>query len=1195
MLEKRGGGGKDFLPRLTDPPRDRGAGRLVEARELVHRHSLDVVEPKERARGRIEVVEDTSEGVGEQAARVIGDVGELRIARDGEVFVDRLGSRFAPTEVVQCGSNGGDAEPPAERAPTGVVGDFRTARAGSDHELLAKLLLDLVDDVAANTNAQHVLRNPRHEVPFERGERGTIADADRTGEEEIACVERGQGCRIAEAGTHVGDEGRVVDGDFGPGCASGRDEAREVGRGNAEAGHGGEDVLESPIRHDAHYIPDGVECPSETRLQAFLDGEAREAEVEEITAHLDGCEICRLLVGAVQAVPLDDATEVERIGRYVLRRVLGRGGMGIVYEAVDPELQRVVALKVLRADLGDAQGRLLAEAQAMAKLSHPNVVAVHDVGREGDRVFVVMALVEGLSLRQWLAREPRTFGAVLDAFERAGEGLVAAHEAGLVHRDFKPENVFVAADGRLLVGDFGLALAHGADGRAEGSLAYMAPEQREGRVIDARADQYSFCAALAEAVGVEAVGARGGAEISSGPPRGAATPSVGAGVPRWLSRILARGTMAEPSARFDDLRTLLSAIHAGRRGASKRRRALVAVLAVALVVGLAVFGVRASRDGRQKDECRRRDLEVAAMWNDGVAAGVEARFRATGSPLADGAFRKVSAVLGAYRAGWQRAHESACEEAELRAPARVLVTEQRSMCLAERLEIFRAVTSRLAVVDGASLEHVPAMLELLPPIEACDDARASAERPPPPPPPRAAEVHAATRAIAESAATIAAGRYEEGLAQATTALRSAEATSYLPVRAEGELWVGVAHGRLGHARDAEAALERAASAASAARAPLVAIRAWIQLMHFVGYEGKRYDDGARYAEYAKSALAAVPAAFELDAERLAWSRAMLVDRKRFADALPISDQELALVDLRFGATHHVAAVALDGRAGVLAGLCRTRDALDAQARSCAAFEREYGDVHPQLALCLGNLASLHANLGEHDRALALKDRALAMFERLPGHPNHVGMARRNRVRSLLALGRLEEAAQALVAASAASQRESDEATILLLRGELARKEAKLDAALAAHSLALERTKGAEAPRRIDVLVQIAETNLAAAHPADAQRQAHEAAALAATVFGAESCRVSEPLRIEADAALAAGASAAALPLAERALRLANAGQGSPPLASRAAFAVARALPPEARERAKQLATDARATAGADTTTSAAIDRWLAGR
>ncbi|HSO32081.1 MAG TPA: protein kinase, partial [Labilithrix sp.] len=607
-----------------------------------------------------------------------------------------------------------------------------------------------------------------------------------------------------------------------------------------------------------------MSCPSETRLQAFVDGELSEGEIAELSGHLDTCTDCRMIVGVVQPVLLDDESAADQVGRYVLRRVLGKGGMGVVYEAVDPELQRVVALKVLRSDLGAQQQRLLGEAQAMAMLSHPNVVTIYDVGRTGERVFIVMALVQGASLRHWLAREPRPVPAILDAFEQAAEGLGAAHEAGLVHRDFKPENVFVANDGRVLVGDFGLAVGLDADAKeAAGSLAYMAPEQRAGEKADARSDQYSFALSLEEA-------------LRSAPD-----------VPRWLARLVARGTMLDPAERFPSMAALLAALRAGRRRRSwSRRSLLVAAIGVAgLASGVALWS--RGRDARVVAQCDARDAEMAAAWNPAVAQKTEEAFRGTKSPLADGAWRRTTAVLGEYTASWRAAHRRTCEVGRGRDPAANAIFDQRTSCLAERLELTRAVAASLQHVDGPMLEQVPAMLQLLPRVNACEDAREMAQLAPPPPADKVAAVDAVKKQLATASATIAAGRYKEGLALADEAWQAASGAGYLPVLAEAYLWVGTAHGRLGDTHEAEQALEQAASSASAGHAPALAIRAWIQLMHFVGYEGKRYDDGARYSDYAKAALESMPGAFELEAERLSWSRAILLDRKRFDEALVV--------------------------------------------------------------------------------------------------------------------------------------------------------------------------------------------------------------------------------------------------------------------------------------------------------------------
>jgi serine/threonine protein kinase len=217
----------------------------------------------------------------------------------------------------------------------------------------------------------------------------------------------------------------------------------------------------------------------------------------------------------------------DRLGRYVIIDLLGSGGMGVVYTAYDPDLDRRVALKLLRPDRGPSWGetgrlRLLREAQAIARLSHPNVIAVYDAGSFGDQVFVAMEFIEGGTLRQWLEERP-PWREVLDRFLLAGRGLAAAHAAGLVHRDFKPDNVLLSRDGRVRVMDFGLARPIGEPSRMEewrapagsgGNLAspltqwgealgtpgYMAPEQLRGEASDARSDQFSFCVSLYEAL-----------------------------------------------------------------------------------------------------------------------------------------------------------------------------------------------------------------------------------------------------------------------------------------------------------------------------------------------------------------------------------------------------------------------------------------------------------------------------------------------------------------------------------------------------------------------------------------------------------------------------------------------------------------------------------------------------------------------
>jgi serine/threonine-protein kinase len=306
-----------------------------------------------------------------------------------------------------------------------------------------------------------------------------------------------------------------------------------------------------------------VPCAGANTIAALLAG----ANDPDLEAHLDACDDCRRLVAdlgrglsRIGAAPARGLPVVgERLGRFEIVRVIGAGGMGVVYEARDAVLDRTVALKLMRPDLVDAHA-LLAEAQAMAKLQHGNVAIVHEAGELDGHSFVCMEYVAGPTLRGWL-RERRTLDEILDAFVAAGRGLAYVHAAGMVHFDFKPDNVLIGRGGRVVVSDFGLARAAGHRGLVIGTPAYMAPEQRRGERSDARADQYAFCIALREAVGTRA--------------------------PRWLARVIARGLAERARDRHASMDALLAAIVSARqRRRHWRRAAVLAVTAVAALVAL---------------------------------------------------------------------------------------------------------------------------------------------------------------------------------------------------------------------------------------------------------------------------------------------------------------------------------------------------------------------------------------------------------------------------------------------------------------------------------------------------------------------------------------------------------------------------------------------------------------------------------
>jgi predicted Ser/Thr protein kinase len=324
-------------------------------------------------------------------------------------------------------------------------------------------------------------------------------------------------------------------------------------------------------------------CLDENTLAGLLEGALTPDERAGVDEHLDGCSDCRGVIGTMSRGV--DEPRGQTIGRFLLVDVAGAGGMGVVYRAYDPELDRKVALKALRrsASSEELRARIQREAKAMARLSHPNVVTVHDVLVDGDEVYVAMEYVDGKPLSVWLREKPRTWREVLAVFVDAGRGLAAAHTAGIVHRDFKPSNVLVGDDGRARVTDFGLARVGEVDAdRTGGTPAYMAPEQFRGEPTDARTDVFGFCASLQRALPSRA--------------------------PARLRRIVLRGLSEKPDDRYPDMPSLLREL-ARDPGPTVRR----AALAVALLAGFGSLAVAALRRS-EPPACGVSDSEMASIW-----------------------------------------------------------------------------------------------------------------------------------------------------------------------------------------------------------------------------------------------------------------------------------------------------------------------------------------------------------------------------------------------------------------------------------------------------------------------------------------------------------------------------------------------------------------------------------------------------
>jgi tetratricopeptide (TPR) repeat protein/tRNA A-37 threonylcarbamoyl transferase component Bud32 len=582
-----------------------------------------------------------------------------------------------------------------------------------------------------------------------------------------------------------------------------------------------------------------------------------------------------------------DSAELHRVGRFLVLEELGRGGMGVVLAAYDPDLDRKVAVKVLHATAGqspaehsEGRARLLREAQALARLSHPNVVTVHEVGTVGDQVFLAMELVRGRTLRQWVQplAGPQRWRTIVATFRQAGEGLAAAHRCGLVHRDFKPENVLVDAEGRARVLDFGLArtggmveAATGADtgeltvdasaltrpmpaatseldtplteaGQVMGTPAYMAPEQHMGARVDARSDQFAFCVALYEALyGERPFDGATFVELRTRVLSGASpSPSNARDVPAWILRVLQRGMQRAPEARHGSMDELLEVL--GRDPGRRRRRAVAWGMAgLAVVGGGAAYDAHVERqlaEAREAgDPCSDAEARLSGIWDPSRKQEIRRAFSDTKLEYATGTWERAEARLDDYSARWVAAQQAICRATQVEHVQTRALLDVRQACLNHRLSELRAHTAVFARADGAVLEGVIGSIEELDDPDACRTVESmQVELPLPDDETQAARVVELRQRLDDVMAALAsAGKGTEVQALADAAVADAEALGYQPLIAEAYLAMGHLLMQIGRFPDAAASFERALWAAEVGRHDAAAVDAWSEWVRTVGY------------------------------------------------------------------------------------------------------------------------------------------------------------------------------------------------------------------------------------------------------------------------------------------------------------------------------------------------------------------------
>ena len=724
------------------------------------------------------------------------------------------------------------------------------------------------------------------------------------------------------------------------------------------------------------------------------------------------------------------------VGRYVILDKLGVGGMGVVYRAYDPDLDRRIALKLVRTVSEDATARLIREAQALAKVSHPNIVQIFDVGVFDETVFIAMELVEGQTLSTWNRESKPTWRVLLAHLIDAGRGLAAAHAAGLVHRDFKPQNAIVGADGRVRVLDFGVArsaamrMPDGSESdpleaslsgrfaarlalppddsdattntvleaprraserpgvsdpampqivvsRITGTPVYMAPEQRRHGLLDARADQFAFAVTCWELLH----GARPfqgeslRAYLDAAATGQFRPPPPGNPTPAWVRRVLLRALSAAPGDRYRAMDDVIAALAADP---ARRRRNLAAILlgGAAAITAVVAIATRPASASPCEDAARHLD----GVWDPTVAAHLDEVFRATGASFAPDTTAKVRGALDRRADAWTAMHREACRATRVSGEQSAQLLDLRMGCLARRREELHALVDQLtASPDASRVAGAVEAVAQLPSVAACADRDALTAMVPLPEEPAQRAAIARTRTeLATAKALLWTGQWPDARSRAESIQAAAHALGWAPLVAEAAYLRGRIEHNTGSFAAAELALTEAAQAAARAHLDDLGAQAWSELAWVVGYEEERPLEGLALA------TAAEATALRADASRgelahVAETRALIwFNKGDHAAALREADAALAAFEK---APDAGALDAVDELNTIAMIETAQGDYAKAEATQRQVLDRRravLGEGHPKVADSIDNLGVVRFHQGAYAEAKADYEQALAI-------------------------------------------------------------------------------------------------------------------------------------------------------------------------------------------------------------------------
>ncbi|MCY1063368.1 serine/threonine-protein kinase [Nannocystis sp. RBIL2] len=688
-----------------------------------------------------------------------------------------------------------------------------------------------------------------------------------------------------------------------------------------------------------------------------------------------------------------------RFGRYVVLSRLGEGAMGVVYSAYDEILDRRVAVKLVRRRLsGDVPGRarLLREAQTLAQLSHPNVIQIYDVGEWQSQIFIALEFVHGRTLTAWLEEQPRSWSEIVEMFVQAGRGLAAAHGAGIIHRDVKPDNFMIGNDGRVRVMDFGLALPVGLGGDAEtgpalsqsgrsllrmtaagsliGTPAYMAPEQFLREPTDARTDQFGFCTALFESLyGYRPFPGSTIEEVSRNVLLGERAPiPARTPVPPPIQRAVLRGLESDPNLRFPTMQDLLAELAPTPERGRKRLRWALALAGLAT----ASFAfVQAGTGGA----CRDAAEHLVGVWDEARSATVERAMLATGLDFAADTVARTRQALDAHADEWTDMHVRTCE-AHRAGERSSAALDLQMHCLQRRRAELDALVDVLAEGDRGTVMNAAQAVAGLHSVASCGDPAALMDEQRrlglPSDPAVAARVQLLQRDLAQVEALFLAGQLDRAVALVQRTIQAAEATGYAPTLAEALFWHGRIHTETGELEQAASSLWDAYLTSIRAGHDAVELRALVTDVHVQGYGLNDYPAAERAAAIARALIARRPPEVGVEAEllnNLANSRSAegrLIEAERlYRRGIELRQRTEPDNLLPLGITQ----IGL-GEALRLSG--RVEEAAEVLHEARVTLDRHLGARHPFTCIARANFGLARLELGHLDEAARLIEPSL---------------------------------------------------------------------------------------------------------------------------------------------------------------------------------------------------------------------------